>query len=114
MTQHGVIMKNSFAHRHKIFISTIFLFLIIISVFCIKENQSAKYTFLVSFENPVYIQNTIKMNDRFLVYIIISTVLMCCIKIINTTVSDSNKNPLTRNIYRKSVYQSFHPNSNFG
>lgn len=102
-----ILLKNS--------IVLFFLFLLILSLF-LPQNRLvvSSCTFMPCIENSNVEKYSVHGYNSVYAFRTSVKLLIEKAKLISNTTSDSNRNPLTVHVYRKSVYQAFHPDSYFG
>lgn len=96
------------------FILIIFLLLMIIDAsFNSNSINANELSFISYYKNTPLPDKIINKFNKPRFYSVVFIPVVLCLAVFQIAARDSNRNPLTLRVYRKSVYQAFHPDSNF-
>lgn len=106
---------NMFTKRLFIsFILLVFILLMIVDAsFYSNSLNSNEFSFISYFKNTPLPDKIINKFYKPRFYSVVFIPVVLCLAVYQMAARDSNRNPLTLRLYRKSVYQAFHPDSNF-
>ncbi len=92
----------------------IFLLLMIVDAsFYSNSLNSNELSFISYYKNTPLPDKIINKFNKPRFYSVVFIPAVLCLAVYQIATRDSNRNPLTLKVYRKSVYQAFHPDSNF-